>query len=38
MNRFDPDFHRINNRPEYALPHDEVEVEECELEEDAEDA
>ena len=33
MNRFDPDFHRINNRPEDALPHDEVETEdECEEE------
>lgn len=37
MNRFDPDFHRIDNRPEDALPHDRVEAEECDLEEEAED-
>lgn len=37
MRRFDPDFHRINNRPEDALLHDEVEAEECELEEEAEE-
>ncbi len=34
MNRFDPNFHRINNRPEDALPHERVEVEECECEEE----